>query len=125
MPRSRILRGRDSVRRLFRSGRALRERRMDLRYALFPDQKGTCLAGFIAGKRLGKAHERNLIKRRMREAYRQHQHLVRDIAESGSIGFQGIFIAKKAGTPYPMIEQDCIRLLTAVQQKMKEESAAS
>jgi RNase P protein component len=98
---------------------------MDLRYLLFPGQRGTCLAGFIAGKRLGKAHERNLIKRRMREAYRQHQHLVRDIAESEPVGFHGLFIAKKAGTPYLLIEEECIRLLAAVQKKMQETAIPS
>ncbi len=98
---------------------------MDLRYLFFPGRNDMCLAGFIAGKRLGKAHERNLIKRRMREAYRQHQHLVRDIAETGPVGFQGLFIAKRAGVPYRVLEQECIRLLTAVQQKMQEAEPSS
>ena len=73
-----------------------------------------CLMGFIAGKRLGKAHERNLIKRRMRESFRHHQYVVRDIAQSLRVGFQGIFIAKKAGTSYQAVDKDCSELLQNV-----------
>ncbi len=94
---------------------------MDLRYELLSGQTGICLVAFIAGKRLGKAHERNLTRRRMREAFRQHQHLIRDPAESGHAGFKGIFIAKKACVPFRTIEQECIRLLTNVQHRMREQ----
>ncbi len=122
LPRSRILRGREPIQRLFRKGRVLRERHVDLRYLSFPGQPGLCMMGFIVGKRMGKAHERNLIKRRMREAYRQHQYLIRDITQSGEIGFQGIFIAKKSAISFQIIEQECVRLLNASAQRLREQS---
>ncbi len=120
LPRSRILRGREPIQRLFKKGRIVREKHMDLRYLCIPGRPGLCLMGFIAGKRLAKAHERNLIKRRMREAYRQHQYLIRDITQSGETGFQGILIAKKAAFSYQAVEKECIRLLSKVQQDLRE-----
>ena len=119
LPRSRILRGRESIQRLFREGRVLKERNLDMRYFVFSNGPASCHIGFIAGKRTGKAHERNTMKRRMREAYRLHQHLIRDITESGNISFQGIFIAKKTGVPYQEIERECVRLLTGVQKRLQ------
>ncbi len=120
LPRSRILRGREPIQRLFRKGRMVREKHMDLRFLYIPGQPGLCLMGFIVGKRLGKAHERNLIKRRMREAYRKHQYLIRDITQSGKTGFQGILIAKKAAVPFEIVEKECIRLLNKVQHDLLE-----
>lgn len=124
LPRSRILRRRESIQRLFQSGKAVRERHLDLRYVLDPDQPGICLMGFIAGKRLGKAHERNTIKRRMREAYRLHQHLISDLTDSAAVGFQGIFIAKKTGTSFATIEKECVRLLKTVRRHLQNREAS-
>jgi ribonuclease P protein component len=119
LPRSRILRGRESIQRLFRDGRVVRDQNTDLRYLFFPEEPGNCLMGFIAGKRLGKAHERNVIKRRMREAYRLHQYIIQDAAATGNISIHGIFIAKKAGTPFAVIEMECKKLLKAVCAQIK------
>ncbi len=119
LPRSRILRGREPVQRLFRKGRVVRDHNMDLRYLVFPGQPEICLMGFIAGKRLGKAHKRNVIKRRMREAYRLNQHMIREVAKSEQIGFHGIFIVKKADAPFSAIELECKRLLAAVRSQLK------
>ena len=95
---------------------------MDLRYLLFPGQPGMCLMGFIAGKRIGKANERNVIKRRMREVYRQHQFLIDGPLQSGQTGFHGILIAKKAATPYRILEQECIHLLTIVKNNIMQQN---
>jgi len=119
LPRSRILRGREPIQLLFRKGHSLKERNIDLRFLFFPEQPGMCLMGFIAGKRLGKANKRNAIKRRMREAYRLHQHLIRDFTKSEQIGFQGILIAKRIDTPFADMEQECIRLLTSARDYLK------
>lgn len=118
LPRSRILRGHKQIQRLFKEGSILKGRHIDMRYLVFPEPAGTCLAGFIAGKRIGKAHERNTVKRRMKEAYRYHQHIIRNAAETGNFCFQGIFIAKKSGIPYTEIEQDCVLLLSTLQKKL-------
>ncbi len=113
LPRSRILRGREPIQHLFQGGKVLRQRYIDLRYLFFPDRPHDCLVAFIAGKRLGKAHERNAIKRRMREAFRLHQYLIRDITQAEAIGFHGLFIAKKTTTPFELVERDCVLLLKA------------
>ena len=42
----------------------------------FPDNSAAPRVGLTAGKVLGKAHERNRIKRRMREALRRHVNLL-------------------------------------------------
>ena len=124
LPRSRILRGRENIQRLFRKGRVLREKHIDLRYLILPGQPGICLMGFIVGKRLGKAHERNATKRRMRESYRHNQHLVSELTESGTSGIHGIFIAKKAGIPYQEMEQQCRSLLMRVREAREKDGAS-
>ncbi|MDI6401247.1 ribonuclease P protein component [Balneolaceae bacterium ANBcel3] len=120
LPRSRILRGRESIQRLFRTGKALKEQHLDMRYLIFPGSEDACQMAFITGKKLGKAHRRNLLRRRMKEAYRKHQHLIRNIALAEQLGFHGILIAKKADIPYRIIEKECINLLTLAAKAMKK-----
>ncbi|MEX0680718.1 MAG: ribonuclease P protein component [Balneolales bacterium] len=119
LPRSRILRGRENIQRLFLKGRKLKERHVDLRYLIFHDQPGICQMGFITGKRLGKAHERNLVKRRMKEAYRLNQHLILDAVKFGEIGFHGILVAKNSRTSFQILNEECIRLLTLVRDQLQ------
>ncbi len=92
-----------------------------MRYLVFPGQRGMCMMGFIAGKRIGKAHERNLVKRRMKEAFRLHQYLIRDYTESGEIGFQGILIAKNTEIPFAIVEKECVRLLNSIRNHLERE----
>lgn len=119
LPRSRILRGKEAFQHLFEKGVMIRGKYMDLRYLLFPDQPDTCLMGFVAGKRLGKAHQRNAIKRRMREIYRQHQSLVKEPSLTLKTGFHGIFIAKKIQVSYSLLEKDGIFLLSSIRFRKK------
>ncbi len=60
------LRGRDAFRRVYRSRR--RHRRGDIVVITAEGELGPPQVGFVAGRRIGGAVERNRVKRRLREA---------------------------------------------------------
>jgi ribonuclease P protein component len=60
------LRGRDAFQRVYRSER--RHRRGDVVVITADGASGPPQVGFVAGKRIGSAVERNRVKRRLREA---------------------------------------------------------
>ena len=67
---------------------------------------------FISPKKIGTAVQRNRAKRLLKEAYRIHQHLVKDLVNNNSaLTLHGAFIARKAGLPFTVVEQDVITLL--------------
>lgn len=117
LPRSMILRGKKNFQRLFDHGLSLHARHIDLRYVLL--DREPCLMGFVVSRRLGKAHKRNQIKRRMREAYRLHYYdILQETCRQVSRGFHAAFIAKNTTADYHAIEHDCVRLLTILQNRL-------
>ena len=120
LPRSMILRGKKNFQRLFDQGSSLRARHIDLRYIILEGE--SCLMGFVVSRRLGKAHKRNQIKRRMREAYRLHYHnILEESCSQISQGFHAALIAKNSTADYHAIEHDCIRLLTRLRDRLNKQ----
>ncbi|HUB00814.1 MAG TPA: ribonuclease P protein component [Terracidiphilus sp.] len=67
---------------------------------------GTARVGLTAGRVLGKAHERNRIKRRMREALRRHTELL-------PLGFDLIFHPRRSvmTIEFSKLETEIVRIL--------------
>ena len=84
--------------------------------AATPD--GTARVGLTAGKVLGKAHERNRIKRRMREALRRHVDLIPQ-------GIDLIFHPRRTvlTMEFTKLEAEVVRILT--QARAEAQRAAS
>lgn len=117
LPRSRILRGKDQVTMLFKQGKRISAAHVDLRYLLEPNENGGCRAGFITGKRLGKAVLRNKIRRQLREAYRLQSHLIGHLCQISGQQLQLIFIARTADVSYQEIFGEVSHLLSALSKK--------
>jgi ribonuclease P protein component len=112
LPRRDILRGRKHFRRLF-EGQVIffSARHIALRFYTTTEVEFTCKMGFIAAKKLGKAAERNHLKRLLREAYRLHRHSLMDALQASSTGFYGALIGKTAAVNFKTVESETIHLL--------------
>lgn len=120
LPRSAILRGKLNFQRLFREGSILSEQHVSLRYVLLPDAPGSILVGFITGRRLGKAHERNLVRRRLREAYRLNQHISADSLKESMPGVHAAFIARTTQVSFSVLQKECVHLLRQLNIKLEQ-----
>jgi len=118
LPRSIILRGKKNFGALFSQGKTLRGKNVNMRFRIFDNPAPDCKLAFIAAKRLGNAVKRNQMKRRMREAFRIHQHILTDTVEHCGVGLHGAFMVKNCGISYENIESDVVSLLEHLKQKL-------
>lgn len=119
LPRAKILKGRTNFQRLFqKDAHIFRNKCVDLRFQLIDDSKFGCQMGFIVKKKLGKAYKRNKMKRLLKEAYRLHQHILTQPLENAQVTFHGAFMAKAVDLDYAVVEQNVIRLLKKVRDKL-------
>ena len=121
LPRKKILRGKTHFQSIFKKSRRIPGGVLDLRYQIRepePHEMGTYRFGFIVKKKLGNAVKRNLCKRRMREAFRHHQHLIFDQFSQPGISIHGVLITKSISAGYETMADDCQQLLTAMNTRL-------
>ncbi|MEX0686732.1 MAG: ribonuclease P protein component [Balneolales bacterium] len=122
LPRSRILRGKRNFQRLFKEGSVISEQHVSLRYVIFANDFEDSLIGFITGRRIGKAHERNFVRRHIREAYRLNQDILSGHFQVGKPAFHAAFIAKTAKADYSTLQHECVQLLKRLSKKLEHHS---
>ena len=98
LPRKRMLKRRSDFQKVYRSGHSSANRYLGLYVFRLPkgEQRLSGRVAFAAGKKLGCAVVRNRVKRLLREAYRQHQHELRDGMALLLVGRRGA--VKASGT---------------------------
>lgn len=96
---------------------------LQFRYHLLEDTVNEIKIGFIAPKRImKKAVSRNRTKRRLRESYRNHQHILTDFFSERPGGVHGAFISKKEDIPFGDIDAEVEQLLLGLTKKISSQS---
>lgn len=121
LPKSIILRGRKNFKRLFEeSADVFGNANLNIRFRLYPADEPDCKMAFIVPKRLGKAVERNRMKRLLKEAYRLNQYFLTDEVAESTVTFHGAFMAKTVEMEYDEVEVEVKSLLERVKDYILE-----
>lgn len=114
-PKSEKLTGKKDIEGLFKNGSSFYLHPLLMKYASATEAVGSHKLLFTVSKRNFKsAVKRNLIKRRMREAYRLNKHLLSDTGTFYHIGF--VYLDKTI-LPYRTIEDKLKTLLLRLQKQ--------
>lgn len=118
LPKSHILSGRRNFEELFSSSSLIKNKDVNIRYAISPDADRKLLVGFIAPKKIGNAVHRNRTKRLLREAYRLNQHIITDLPEITDIGLHYAFLAKRTTLSFETVQVQVVKLLTELRERV-------
>ncbi|NUM49945.1 MAG: ribonuclease P protein component [Flavobacteriales bacterium] len=112
LPKSEILRSKNTIDLLFKSGTALEEKPIKLLYLLFENTTGIEVGFTVPKKCFKKAHQRNLLRRRMKESFRKNKKHILPHLLSKNIQLKIFFIyTSSQTTDYKTIEHKIIVLL--------------
>lgn len=124
LPRTAILRGRDSFAQLFEVKHILRTRIVDFRYRVLPGGFEPTKVAFIASKRLGNAVVRNKCKRLMREAYRHEAEAFSAVIKVHDCHLQGAFIARSASLDFDTLRIGVRQIQDRLHRALSKENGA-
>ncbi len=108
--RQQRLRGKIAIAKLFKTGKAKIAYPLRICY-LLNEQSNDQIVVSVPKKLFKRAYKRNLLKRRIREAYRLNQHLISNSEQHKQIAF--MYISKEIAT-YKEIENSVITLLNKI-----------
>lgn len=118
LPAWHVLRGKTAFQQLFQHGQVIPARLVSMRYLIIPDRPLDKRVGFIAGRKLGNAAQRNKVKRYMREAYRTNKDQLAELLKQKQFGLHFVFIARNASASYQGYLKDCTYLMRKLQQTL-------
>lgn len=125
LPRSSILRGKDSFDVLFKNGIRIAGEQIDIRYIAHEAPEKKILTAFVVGKKMGNAVERNRCKRLLREAYRLQKHILDPINDPKSSHIEMAIILKKSAITFKSVSAEMNLLLTKLLERLTFPSTIS
>ncbi|MEZ5064092.1 MAG: ribonuclease P protein component [bacterium] len=116
-PKEERVRSSDDFSRILRQGRLVRGRNLNAYWCVDASEGAVNRVGVAAGRKLGKAVVRNLLKRRLREAYRRNKR------ELPCRGIAIILVASRRmiGTSAPEVESDLRQLLSRIEAQSRDD----
>jgi ribonuclease P protein component len=125
LPSSERLKSSKSIAQLFSAGRSLAKHPVILRYHTVKDQAPGLKVAFTASKRAHKkAVDRNLLKRRMREAFRLNAEDLRSYIDEKGLCLEMIYIySGKEILAFETIQKSIQHLLYHLGRKLKKDQA--
>ncbi|NNM93838.1 MAG: ribonuclease P protein component [Bacteroidia bacterium] len=121
------LHGKKSIEALFRSGSSYTASPIRMLYIArgIPDAGSMAAAFSVPSKTFKNAVDRNLLKRRMREAYRQNKTTLYDTVRKAKVQCTAMFIyIAKSKLPYSEIESKLLVTLHHLQKRIEHEESA-
>jgi len=115
LPKRSILRGRESFKHLFDHVSIIRTPVLAFRYRIVHNTENYLRVGFIAGKKIGKAHDRNRLKRLLRESYRCVRPTFETAISGKSFSLEGVIIVYSKYTRYAEILEAMNRIVNKLE----------